>query len=140
MQCRCQLKDNTTKIDSSGKRVDAMSFLSRESGNGFTSVLRVARQYVEATGDYLPLKGRFLDAARTIVSTYRAMQMPLTADNFTDVNYTFQTLSYEPKDTSPNGIGRAHKYTGMIRTSFLPSDDSPRLYHTLETFLPPRAL
>ena len=38
-----------------------------------------------------------------------------------------QTLTYEPKDTSPHGIGRNHRWTGMIRTSFLPSDDSPRL-------------
>ena len=43
---------------------------------------------------------------------------------------TFQTLTHEPKDTSAHGIGRAHRYTGMVRTAFLPSDDSPRLaYH-----------
>ena len=65
-----------------------------------------------------------------IVSTFQEMQRPLTAANYTRCNYTFTTLTREPKDTSAHGIGRAHRWTGMVRTSFLPSDDSPRLpYH-----------
>ena len=127
------LKDNTTKLDRSGDRVDGMSIPVHQRKwemDSLASVLRLARMYYEATGDAQPLGKRFLDATRLIVATYRAMQQPLTADNFTKVNYTFKTLTTEPKDTSPHGIGRGHRWTGMIRTSFLPSDDSPRFnYH-----------
>ena len=64
------------------------------------------------------------------MATFTEMQRPLTAANYTRCNYTFSTLTREPKDTSAHGIGRAHRWTGMVRTSFLPSDDSPRLpYH-----------
>ena len=73
---------------------------------------------------------RWRDAVALIVSTFQEMQRPLTAANYTRCNYTFTTLPREPKDTSAHGIGRAHRWTGMVRTSFLPSDDSPRLpYH-----------
>ena len=127
------LKDNTTRLDAAGRRVNGMSTAVHQRKwevDSLASVLKLARMYHDATGDARPLGGRFIDAARAIVATYRAMQQPLTADNFTKVNYTFKTLTTEPKDTSPHGIGRAHRWTGMIRTHFLPSDDSPRFnYH-----------
>ena len=91
---------------------------------------QVARLYYDATDDATPFDAQWYRAMESIVKTYRQMQQPLTPDNFTTVNYTFQTLTHEPKDTSPHGIGRSHRWTGMVRTSFLPSDDSPRLpYH-----------
>jgi hypothetical protein len=65
------------------------------------------------------------------------MQSPLDPTNFTQVNYTFQTLTTEPKDTAAHGIGRNHRWTGMIRTLFMPSDDSTRLpYASLPPSLP----
>lgn len=127
------LKDNTTKLNQDGERVDAMSVAVHQRKwemDSLASVLRLARGYFEATGDQSPLDARFVEATRAIVTTFREMQKPLTADNFTSVNYTFKTLTTEPKDTSPHGIGRGHRWTGMVRTSFLPSDDSPRFnYH-----------
>lgn len=98
--------------------------------DSLASVMKVGRLYFEATGDGTPFGKEWYSAVETIIKTYRQMQQPLTPDNFTTVNYTFQTLTHEPKDTSAHGIGRSHRWTGMVRTSFLPSDDSPRLpYH-----------
>jgi meiotically up-regulated gene 157 (Mug157) protein len=33
----------------------------------------------------------------------------------------------KPQNTRSDGIGRNHRWTGMIRTLFMPSDDSTRL-------------
>jgi len=103
--------------------------------DSLSSMLKLGRLYYEATGDATPFTqgvagARWAKAVALVVDTYRAMQRPLTPDNFTSVNYTFQTLTNEPKDTAAHGIGRAHRWTGLIRTLFLPSDDSVRLpYH-----------
>ena len=127
------INDNSTRLDESGHRVDGMSvgvFQRKWEMDSLPSTLKLGRTYYNATGDAWPFGERWHDALRTIVRTYREMQKPLTPANFTRVNYTFQTLTHEPKDTSAHGIGRAHRWTGMVRTSFLPSDNSPRLpYH-----------
>jgi meiotically up-regulated gene 157 (Mug157) protein len=124
-------KDNTTMIDSrTGKRVNAMRVGIHQRKwemDSLSSVMKVSRLYYNTTGDARPFNQRWRDAIALIIHTYRAQQDPLTPRNFTSVNYTFQTLTMEPKDTSAHGIGRNHRWTGMIRTSFLPSDDSPRL-------------
>ena len=128
--------DNSTKLDpsGSGQRVNGMSqgvFQRKWEMDSLSSVLRLGRLYHEATGDAAPFANtRWLGAVELILQTFEEQQRPLTPDNFTRVNYTFQTLTQEPKDTSAHGIGRGHRWTGMIRTSFLPSDDSVRLpYH-----------
>ena len=128
------LNDNTTRIDpASGARVNAMRvgvFERKWEMDSLSSVLRLGRLYHDATGDVTPFGARWREAVALIVSTFQEMQRPLTAANYTRCNYTFTTLTREPKDTSAHGIGRAHRWTGMVRTSFLPSDDSPRLpYH-----------
>ena len=125
------LKDNTTMIDpESGRRVDAMRtgiHQRKWEMDSLCSVLKLSRLYYSATHDARPFDARWREAVALILHTFRAMQQPLDPTNFTRVNYTFQTLTTEPKDTSAHGIGRNHRWTGMIRTSFLPSDDSPRL-------------
>ena len=67
--------------------------------------MRLGRLYFEATNDTTPFGAQWQAAVQAIVRTYREQQKPLTAANFTHVNYTFQTLTYEPKDTSAHGIG-----------------------------------
>ena len=124
-------KDNTTERDAAtGARVDGMKagvHQRKWEMDSLASVLKLGRLYHAATADASPFDARWRAAVNTILDTFVAMQQPLSPRNFTSVNYTFQTLTYEPKDTSAHGIGRNHRWTGMIRTSFLPSDDSPRL-------------
>ena len=91
------------------------------------SVLKLGRLYFEATGDATPFDSRWREAVQLIIHTFYAMQAPLDPTNFTQINYTFQTVTTEPKDTAAHGIGRNHKWIGMIRTLFMPSDDSTRL-------------
>jgi meiotically up-regulated gene 157 (Mug157) protein len=108
-------KDNTTCIDPRGKRVNCMTpgvHQRKWEMDSLSSVLRLGRLFFAETGDARPFGDRWRDAVRAIVDTFTAQQMPLTPDNFTSVNYTFQTLTHEPKDTSPHGIGRAHRWTG----------------------------
>jgi len=126
--------DVTTKIDpKTGARVHGGSvgvFQRKWEMDSLASVLRLGRTYWEATSDPRPFDARWQDAVRAIHDTFRAMQQPLTPNNYTLINYTYQRSSTEPKDTSAHGIGRFHRWTGMVRTSFLPSDDSPRFpYH-----------
>lgn len=108
--------DNTTKRDpKTGLRVDAMTIGVHQRKwemDSLASVLKVGRLYYDATNDSEPFDTKWVDAVKVIISTYRAMQQPLTPDNFTTVNYTFQTLTHEPKDTSAHGIGRSHRWTG----------------------------
>jgi meiotically up-regulated gene 157 (Mug157) protein len=125
------LKDNTTMIDpKTGKRIDGMRtgiHQRKWEMDSLAAVMKVGRLYYNVTEDARPFDGRWREAIALIIHTFRAQQQPLDPTNFTSVNYTFQTLTMEPKDTSAHGIGRNHRWTGMIRTAFLPSDDSPRL-------------
>ena len=127
------LVDNTTKLDETGHRVDGMSIGVHQRKwemDSLSSTLRLSRKYYESTGDATPFDAEWRAAVATIVRTFREQQKPLTPDNFTQVNYTFQTQTHEVKDTTAHGIGRPARWTGMVRTSFLPSDDSARLpYH-----------
>lgn len=124
------LKDNTTMINPvTGKRVNAMRpgiHQRKWEMDSLAAVLKVGRLYFNVTQDARPFDARWRQAVALILHTFRAQQTSLDPTNFTSVNYTFQTVTTEPKDTSAHGIGRNHRYTGMIRTSFLPSDDSPR--------------
>eukprot|EP00940_MAST-03C_sp_MAST-3C-sp2_P002414 g2414.t1 len=135
------LVDNTTKRDPvTGERVNAMRVGVHQRKwemDSLLSILRLGRLYYASTQDASPLvDGEWVAAVGVILRTLREMQMPLTADNFTLVNYTFQTETREPKDTFAHGIGRAHRWTGMVRTAFLPSDDSARFpYHVPDNAL-----
>ena len=60
-------------------------------------MLKVSRLYYEATNDASPFDARWRDAVALIVDTFRVMQTPLGASNFTETNYTFQSLTHEPK-------------------------------------------
>ena len=88
--------------------------------DSLASVLKLGREYYAATGDAAPFGARWRQAVATIVATYRAMQAPLDPRNFTSANYTFQTLTHEPKDTSAHGIGRSetsarsHRVAGIL--------------------------
>ena len=125
------LVDNTTKLVN-GKRVNAMSLYVHQRKfemDSLCSVLRLGRLYFDATNESAIFDEKWEQAMELILETFEAMQRPLTPDNFTQV-HTFQTQTSEPKDTMAHGIGRPGRYTGMIRTGFLPSDDSLRLpYH-----------
>lgn len=126
--------DNSTmRNPKTGKRENAMQVGIHQRKwemDSLSSVLKHGRLYYTATGDARPFDSAWRDAVKLIIHTYKAMQAPLDPTNFTRVNYTFQTRTTEPKDTSAHGIGRNHRWTGMVRTSFLPSDDSPRFpYH-----------
>tara|TARA_B110000208_G_scaffold173211_1_gene216830 strand:- start:177 stop:1781 length:1605 start_codon:yes stop_codon:yes gene_type:complete len=129
------MKDNTTFHDvKTGRRKNAMVVGIHQRKwemDSLCSMLKIGRMYHDATEDTTPFSNaRWKDAVRLVIATLRTMQTPLGPSNFTDTNYTFQELTQEPKDTSPHGIGRNHRWTGMVRTSFLPSDDSVRFpYH-----------
>eukprot|EP00038_Savillea_parva_P009771 m.185743 g.185743 ORF g.185743 m.185743 type:complete len:651 (+) comp16548_c0_seq1:100-2052(+) len=133
-------KDNTTMRDpKTGERVNGMRpgiHQRKWEMDSLAAVLRISRLYYNATEDTSPFDTQWLEAVGVILQTFRAQQQPLTPTNFTSVNYTFQTLTMEPKDTSAHGIGRNHRWTGMIRTQFLPSDDSPRFPY----FIPANAM
>eukprot|EP01079_Euglenida_sp_SAG-EU17-18_P007205 gene7205-173_t len=126
-------KDNTTYRLRSGDRMDAMApgiHQRKWELDSLGSFLKLGRMYFNATGDKAPFDTRWRNAVASVVRVIGIMRQPLSPDNYTHTNYTFQTLTHEPKDTSAHGIGRFHRWTGMARTSFLPSDDSPRLpYH-----------
>ena len=106
-------KDNTTTRDpATGARVDGMKpgiHQRKWEMDSLASVLKLSRLYHAATADARPFDGRWRAAVGAIIDTFRAMQAPLSPRNFTSVNYTFQTLTYEPKDTSAHGIGRNHR-------------------------------
>ena len=122
-------RDNTTMLKH-GKRVNGMQLGIHQRKwemDSLCSVMKLGRLYFEATGDATPFDSRWREAIKLILHTFRQMQSPLDPTNFTQVNYTFQTVTTEPKDTAAHGIGRNHRWTGMIRTLFMPSDDSTRL-------------
>lgn len=124
-----EIRDNTTELKG-GKRVNRMKLGIHQlkwEMDSLCSVLKLGRLYYEATGDATPFDGRWREAVELIIHTFYAMQAPLDPTNFTQVNYTFQTVTTENKDTASHGIGRFHRWTGMIRTLFMPSDDSTRL-------------
>eukprot|EP00948_MAST-09A_sp_MAST-9A-sp1_P003882 g3882.t1 len=127
------LYDNTTMLNAAGERVSAMTpevHQRKWEMDSLASTMKLARLYYESTHDAEPFDEKYLDMLQVLIDTYEAQRAPLTPDNYTLVNYTFQTETHEPKDTSAHGIGRNHRWTGLIRTSFLPSDDSPRFpYH-----------
>ena len=113
---RCNMgawtRDNTTRMAADGKRVDGMLLGIHQRKwemDSLCSVLKLGRLYYEATADARPFDARWRDAVRLIIHTFRAMQAPLDPTNFTSINYTFQTLTTEPKDTAAHGIGRNHR-------------------------------
>ena len=61
--------------------------------DSLSSVLRVGRLYYEATGDARPFGARWTEAVDTVIETYYAMQRPLVPANWTQQNYTFETLT-----------------------------------------------
>lgn len=121
--------DNSTCLDpATGERASATNKMGvRERKWEMDSVLatlKLGRTYWAATNDTRIFDSRWARAVETILETLRAMQRPLTARNVTKAPYTFQRRTIEPKDTLAHGVGRPARYTGMVRTAFLPSDDA----------------
>ncbi len=82
-------------------------------------VLRLAHDYWHATGDTEPYDATFVQAAKTIVATFRAQQRKEGPGP-----YRFQRRSDQPTETTLAGIGVPTRKTGLIHSAFRPSDDA----------------
>ncbi len=81
--------------------------------------IRLASQYIEATGDTTPFDATWQAAMRVVLKTFREQQRK---EN--DGPYRFNRTASEPTETLPRGYGWPTKYTGMIHSGFRPSDDA----------------
>lgn len=131
--CACYPNCRSTHLDKDGNRVPANPKGVHERKwemDSVISVLHLARNYWAHTKDAQPFDARWREAVRTIMQTLKTMQNPLLASNVSQAPYTYQTSTMEPKDTLAHGVGRAGRWTGMVRTHMLPSDDAARFpYH-----------
>ncbi len=83
--------------------------------------IRLAHGYWRATGDTSPFDGRWVQAMRTVVRTFREQQRK----NGQHGPYLFQRNAREATDTLPiRGKGNPVVPVGMICSAFRPSDDA----------------
>lgn len=82
-------------------------------------VLRLAHDYWAESGDTEPFDATWVQAARTIVATFREQQR-LTGPG----PYRFQRQTTQPTETTLAGIGTPTRKTGLIHSAFRPSDDA----------------
>lgn len=82
-------------------------------------VLRLAHDYWQASGDVEPFDAVWVQAARTIVATFREQQRRSGPGP-----YRFQRRSDQPTETTLAGLGVPTRKTGLIHSAFRPSDDA----------------
>jgi uncharacterized protein len=82
--------------------------------------IRLAHGYWQATGNTSPFGADWLEAARTIVRTFREQQR-----KHGHGPYHFQRAAEQPTDTLPlSGYGNPAHPVGLIYSGFRPSDDA----------------
>jgi hypothetical protein len=82
--------------------------------------IRLAHGYWQATGNTSPFDSDWLQAAHTIIRTFREQQR-----RHDPGPYHFQRASFRPTDTLPlDGYGNPARPVGLIYSGFRPSDDA----------------
>lgn len=82
--------------------------------------IRLAHGYWKATGNTSPFDAEWLEAARTIVHTFREQQR-----KHGHGPYHFQRAAEQPTDSLPlGGYGNPARPVGLIFSGFRPSDDA----------------
>ncbi|MGC2163546.1 MAG: glycoside hydrolase family 125 protein [Silvibacterium sp.] len=82
--------------------------------------IRLAHGYWQATGNTAPFDSAWLEAAHSIVRTFREQQRKHGPGP-----YHFQRASAQPTDTLPlDGYGNPARPVGLIYSGFRPSDDA----------------
>ncbi len=94
--------------------------------------IRLAHGYWRATGDTVPFDGRWVQAMRAVVRTFREQQRRDGQHG----PYRFQRTAHEAMDSLPiRGFGNPVAPVGLICSAFRPSDDA-----TIFPFLVPSNL
>ena len=102
------------------------------------SFLKLSRTYYESTigDDMRPFldDSKWITAVQTVITVMKEMQgqKPTTSprqeettdDDSKEATYQFQRQTTVPTDTLLHGVGPPGLYTGMIKSSFRPSDDA----------------
>ncbi|KAL8806612.1 MAG: hypothetical protein Q9182_001260 [Xanthomendoza sp. 2 TL-2023] len=104
--------------------------------DSLASFLHISSEYHNATGDMAPFtKYQWVETIRVILDAVEAMRTATyTADgHIAPSGYTMTGQTNRATETTSNdGLGNPVKYTGMIRSTFRPSDDA-----TIHQFLIP---
>ncbi|KAL8695678.1 MAG: hypothetical protein Q9224_003240, partial [Gallowayella concinna] len=104
--------------------------------DSLASFLHISTEYHNATGDMTPfIKYQWVETIRVILDAVEAMRTATyTPDgHIAPSGYTMTGQTDRATETtSNNGLGNPVKYTGMIRSTFRPSDDA-----TIHQFLIP---
>ncbi|KAL8947891.1 MAG: hypothetical protein Q9222_005866 [Ikaeria aurantiellina] len=104
--------------------------------DSLASFLQLSSEYYNSTGDLGPfVKYRWVETIGVILDAVEAMRTPtytldghIAPSGYTMTGYTDRAT----ETTSNDGLGNPVKYTGMIRSTFRPSDDA-----TIHQFLIP---
>ena len=130
--------DTTTSRSFDGTRSNAMLpgiFERKYELDSLCSVLHLSSLYYSVTGHIdEAFDGPWSDAVRTILDVFRDQQASSEEESASPA-YMFQRLSTEPTETLSHGRGFPAARTGLIKTSFRPSDDA----HTLPFLIPANA-
>jgi meiotically up-regulated gene 157 (Mug157) protein len=130
--------DITTSRSFDGTRNNAMLpgiFERKYELDSLCSVLHLSSLYFNVTGSVdEAFDGPWSDAVRIILDVFRDQQAS-SEEESANPAYMFQRLSTEPTETLSHGRGFPAARTGLIKTSFRPSDDA----HTLPFLIPANA-
>ncbi|KAL8772249.1 MAG: hypothetical protein Q9209_002461 [Squamulea sp. 1 TL-2023] len=104
--------------------------------DSLASFLQISSEYYNSTGDMRPFTNyKWIETVGVILDTVEAMRTATyTADgHIAPSGYTMTGQTNRATETTSNdGLGNPVKYTGMIRSTFRPSDDA-----TIHQFLVP---
>ncbi|KAL8731104.1 MAG: hypothetical protein Q9166_003632 [cf. Caloplaca sp. 2 TL-2023] len=96
--------------------------------DSLASFLQLSSEYHNSTGDMGPFtKYKWVETVEVILSAVEAMRTPsYTSDgHIAPSGYTMTGQTDRATETTSNdGLGNPVKYTGMIRSTFRPSDDA----------------
>lgn len=94
--------------------------------DSLAAVLRLSHGYWKASGDRQPFNGRWVDAMRTILTTFRQQQRLQD-----DGTYRFRRRSSAPQETLWEGLGYPTARNGLLHSGFRPSDDATTLSYLI---------
>lgn len=130
--------DITTTRAFAGTRSNAMLpgiFERKYELDSLCSVLHLSSLYYHVIGHVdKAFDGPWPDALRTILRVFKDQQASSEEESVSPF-YMFQRLTTEPTETLSHGRGFPAARTGLIKTSFRPSDDA----HTLPFLIPANA-